>query len=186
MRIIAGKYKGRTIKTIKGTATRPTLDKVREAVFNILGQYFDGGVALDLFAGSGALGIEAVSRGINKCIFVDVNIEAIKVIKENLKSLGIESSEVIKGDALKALDGVLKNYQFDLVFLDPPYHKNLIDTVLCKLIDNNLLKKEAVVVVESSKEENFIERYKSIMFQKSYLYGITKIAIYKNVGDDYE
>ena len=186
MRIIAGKHKGRTIKTIKGTATRPTLDKVREAVFNILGQYFDGGVALDLFAGSGALGIEAVSRGIDKCIFVDVNIEAIKVIKENLKSLGIESSEVIKGDALKALDGVLRSYQFDLVFLDPPYHKNLIDTVLCKLIDNNLLKKEAVVVVESSKEENFIERYKSITFQKSYLYGITKIAIYKNVGDDYE
>lgn len=186
MRIIAGDFKGRTIKTIKGLSTRPTLDKVREALFNILGQYFDGGVALDLFAGSGALGIEALSRGMEKCIFVDVNYEAIKMIKENLKNLSIDSCEVIKNDAIKALDGSLKGYQFDLVFLDPPYKKNLIDTILQKLIDNNLLKKDATIVVESSKEESFMENYKSLVFQKAYVYGITKLSIYKNVGDDYD
>ena len=123
MRIIAGEFSSRTIKTLKGTATRPTLDKVREAVFSSLGGFFDGGKMLDLYAGSGAVGIEALSRGMSFAYFVDKNYEAIRIIKENITALNLEDkTKVLSMLDTNALHYFTENHiKFDLVYLDPPY-----------------------------------------------------------------
>lgn len=136
MRVIAGTYKGRSLKAVPGMSTRPTTDKVKEAIFSRMGPFFDGGHGLDLFAGSGGLGIEAISRGIDSCIFVDHNGKAIHTIKENLKSLRIDENqyEIYKADAKRALKACGKReLQFDLIMLDPPYklqnHMDLISII---------------------------------------------------------
>ena len=122
MRVVAGSLKGRSIKAVKGTNTRPTTDKVKESIFNIIGPYFDGGMALDLFGGSGNLGIESLSRGIDKVIFVDKEGIAINTIKENVKELRLEDRvEIYRNDAFRALKALVKReIQFDLILLDPP------------------------------------------------------------------
>src|SRR6201999_455124 len=117
VRVIAGHYGGRTLRAPPGTATRPTSDRVREALFSILGTRVHDARVLDLFAGSGALGIEALSRGAREATFVDAGVAAIRAIKENLKTLGAWG-EIRKADALKFL---ARDGQYDLVFLDPPY-----------------------------------------------------------------
>lgn len=185
MRIVSGTLGGRTIKAVPGKKTRPTLDKVKESVFNALGQYFTGGIGLDLYAGSGNLGIEAISRGVDSCVFIDKDFLANQVIKENIESLNIESkSEVYKMDSFKALTMLYnKKYQFDYVFLDPPYQKQKINEVLTKLEDCNLLKDEATIIVECLKETELLLNYKGIKLEKEYIYGITKITIYKKYGD---
>lgn len=128
MRVVAGTLKGRSIKAVKGTNTRPTTDKVKESIFNIIGPYFDGGVALDLFGGSGNLGIESLSRGIDRVIFVDRETIAINTIKQNVKDLKIEDQvEIYRNDAFKALKAIVKRgLQFDLILLDPPYRGNVL------------------------------------------------------------
>src|SRR5690348_8883448 len=123
MRVIAGEYKGRRLKAVPGQNTRPTTDKVKESMFNIIGPYFEGGMALDLFAGTGGLGIEALSRGIVKAVFIEKDYKAISVIRENIQMLGLEPRvEISKNDAKRALDTLAeRGVRFDLVFLDPPY-----------------------------------------------------------------
>ena len=118
MRVVAGTLKGRNIKAVKGTNTRPTTDKVKENIFNIIGPYFDGGIALDLFGGSGNLGIESLSRGIERVIFVDKESIAINTIKENVKELKIDNQvEIYRNDYLRALKALVKrDIQFDLIF----------------------------------------------------------------------
>lgn len=152
MRIITGEFRGRVIKAVPGDNTRPTTDKVKETVFNRLGQYFDGGNALDLFAGSGNLGLEALSRGIEKCIFVDSNNQAIKIIKENIATLKVENRcEVYRVDAFVAMQKFsLQEKKFDLVFLDPPYGKISISELLESLSRLNLMNDNAVVMCEYS------------------------------------
>ena len=123
MRVISGKLKGRRISRVPSDKTRPTSDKIKEAVFHVMGPYFDGGHALDLFAGSGASGIEALSRGVESVTFIDRSPEAVKTIKKNVQALGIaERSSIYRNDALRALSILArKNKKFDLVFIDPPY-----------------------------------------------------------------
>jgi len=188
MRVVSGDLRGRLIKPVPGKNTRPTLDKVKESVFNAIGQYFPGGLGLDLYAGSGNLGIEAISRGLNLCIFVDRDYSANQIIKENIKNLKIESkSEIYKMDAFTALTMLSnKSYQFDYVFIDPPYEKQKIDEILTLLEDLNLLNIEATVIVECSKETNTLENYKQLHYIKEYVYGITKIIIYQKRGDRLE
>ena len=109
MRVVAGTLKGRSIKAVKGTNTRPTTDKVKESIFNIIGPYFEGGLALDLFGGSGNLGIESLSRGIERAIFVDRENIAIQTIKQNIKDLKLdERVEIYRNDAFKALKAIVK------------------------------------------------------------------------------
>ncbi len=188
MRVIAGTLGGRKIKTISGKLTRPTLDKVKESLFNALGQFFSGGIGLDLFAGSGSLGIEAISRGIDKCIFIDKNYAAYQTIKENIQLLNIEDqSEVYKMDAFKGLQFLKgQNYQFDYVFLDPPYQKQKINEIIKILEDDRLLNEGACIITECLKEEKLLKNYKNTHYIKEYLYGITKITIYKKSGDGNE
>ncbi|HWT23641.1 MAG TPA: 16S rRNA (guanine(966)-N(2))-methyltransferase RsmD [Solirubrobacteraceae bacterium] len=123
MRVIAGRHGGRRLQAPPGDATRPTSDRVREALFSVLGARVEGARVLDLFAGSGALGIEALSRGAAAATFVDVAPAAIRVITANLASLG-EEAEVVRADALRWLRGASRRArQYDLVLLDPPYRR---------------------------------------------------------------
>ncbi len=125
MRVVAGERKGMPLKAITGTTTRPTTDKVKESIFNIIGPFFDGGVVLDLFAGSGGLGIEALSRGASKGIFVEKDGRAFQILQENIKKCRYEDqTELFRTDATRAVKGLLKrDIQIDYLFVDPPYHK---------------------------------------------------------------
>jgi 16S rRNA (guanine966-N2)-methyltransferase len=154
MRVIAGKYKSRPLKTVKSQATRPTTDKNKENLFNIIGPYFEGGVVLDLFAGSGGLGIEAISRGMDTLYSVDKAYNAFRVVKENVDSLKIEDAHVLKMDYRKAIDKFNEDHiVFDLVFLDPPYRMKINKGIMETLAKNGNLSKDALIVVEDVKEE---------------------------------
>ncbi|MDF2699203.1 MAG: rRNA ((966)-N(2))-methyltransferase RsmD [Haloplasmataceae bacterium] len=184
MRIVSGTLRGRTIKAVPGINTRPTADKVKESLFNAIGQYFEGGMALDLYAGSGNLGIEAISRGIDKCVFVDKDFQAMNTIKENIETLSIkENSETYKMDAFSALNYFKNNrYHFDLVFLDPPYKMQKINDIIKYLEDNQLLNENALIIAECLREDNLLNEYNNVSFKKEYIYGITKVTIYQKQG----
>ncbi|WP_165995234.1 16S rRNA (guanine(966)-N(2))-methyltransferase RsmD [Bacillus sp. Cs-700] len=181
MRIIAGECKGRQIKPVPGTSTRPTTDKVRESIYNIIGPFFEGGFALDLYGGSGALGIEALSRGIEKCVFVDRESKAIETIKSNLEQTNFtESAEVFRNDSKRALKALQKReVKFSLVLLDPPYHKEQILHDLEKLTAYHLLDDQATIVVEHKKEVTLPEAYAGLRMIREETYsGKTTISIY--------
>ncbi|MDI3534535.1 MAG: rRNA (guanine966-N2)-methyltransferase [Thermosediminibacterales bacterium] len=152
MRIIAGKARGRLIKSPKGMFVRPTSDKVKESLFNIIAPYIIDCVFLDLFAGSGSIGIEAISRGATKTVFVEKSGYCIKVLKENLNCLGfLDRAQVIKKDVELAIKELSKiNMDFDIVFMDPPYKKNIVPRMLEKLSNYKLVKQNGIVVAEHS------------------------------------
>ena len=155
MRIIGGTLKGRKLATIRGTIIRPTADRLREAIFNILADRVERSVVLDLFAGTGALGIEALSRGAHSAVFVDNSDSAIAILKKNVRYCAIqENATIIKWDILKNLKSI-KSFDpaFDLVFLDPPYNKDCIKPVLKTLYRNGALEKGACLVIEHSDTE---------------------------------
>ncbi len=180
MRVVAGTLKGRSIKAVKGTNTRPTTDKVKENVFNIIGPYFDGGLALDLFGGSGNLGIESLSRGIERVIFVDRDNVAIQTIKQNIKELKMEDKvEVYRNDAFKALKAIVKRgLKFDLIFLDPPYKGQRINEIIEFISKNNLLNPGGIIMAECLKEDELHTTVGEIVSCKREVYGITAITIY--------
>lgn len=148
MRVISGIYKGRQLKgyTLKGT--RPTMDRVKESLFDILGDKVEGRVCLDLFAGSGNLGIEALSRGSKFVYFVDREYMAYKTIKDNLSLLNILNVEVLNMDYLKALEK-LNTIRFDIIFLDPPYKSDYLEKAVRKISELTLLNDKGIVVLES-------------------------------------
>jgi 16S rRNA (guanine(966)-N(2))-methyltransferase RsmD len=151
MRVIAGTYRGRRLEAPPGSGTRPTSDRVREALFSILGARVEGARVLDLFAGSGALGIEALSRGAESAVFVDEAPAAIRAIRGNLQALGADA-EVRRGDALRYVRGASDGgAQYDLIFLDPPYR--LADTLAGRLSEAlpAVLAPGAVAVAESDR-----------------------------------
>ncbi|WP_152656492.1 16S rRNA (guanine(966)-N(2))-methyltransferase RsmD [Oceanobacillus sp. CFH 90083] len=190
MRVIAGIHKGRVLKSVAGESTRPTSDKVKEAVFQIMGPFFTGGLALDLFAGSGSLGIEALSRGMSKVIFVDKHPKAVQTIKTNLKTLQFESqAEVYRNDAERALKAIAKReLQFDLVLLDPPYKRKDYMKLLDYLLDNQMLHKNATVYCEHDKSTILPDIYKSLHAIKQAEYGgLVQVTIYQTVeSEEYE
>ncbi|MFO3688185.1 16S rRNA (guanine(966)-N(2))-methyltransferase RsmD [Staphylococcus felis] len=177
MRVISGKHKSKILETLSGRHTRPTMDKVKEGIFNSL--YDVSGIGLDLFAGSGGLGIEALSRGMDKVIFVDQNIRAVQIINQNLKKLDlISQAEVYKTNANRALKALHKReVQFDIIFLDPPYEKGLIDKALKKIHEFDLLKNDGIIVCEYSHREVI----DTALFEevKRYHYGLTDICVLK-------
>lgn len=176
LRVISGKLKGRFIKGFDIEGTRPTMDRVKESVFSIIQSYIDGANVLDLFAGSGNLGIEAISNGAKKCYFVDNNKIAINTINENIKNFNIDNAEVINNDYLNALNS-LKNKKFDLVFLDPPYKFDYIDGIIEFLIDNNMLNDNALIICEY--ENNINKEYNDLSIFKDKKYGSKKVVIFK-------
>jgi 16S rRNA (guanine966-N2)-methyltransferase len=185
MRITGGMIKGRRLANIKGVTIRPTSDIVRGSIFDILGQTLTDLRVLDLFAGTGSLGIESLSRGAKNAVFVDNSRRALSIIKNNLIMCGyVELSMIIRAKLPNGLSHIqdLGCGQFDVVFIDPPYGKGYIKTTIHKLIDNKLLAKDSRTVVESSKNANDpfpIDLY-SLQLKQTKSYGSTVIGFYSN------
>lgn len=149
MRIIAGQYKGRTIKGPKHEGLRPTADRVREALFNILGTKILDADVLDLFAGTGAVGIESLSRGAQTVTFVDVHRESLRLLQENLSFVAPETFKVLKMDAQRALTLFVKEgTSFDLIFLDPPFDAGLYLQIMAAIRENQLVRVNGILIVE--------------------------------------
>ena len=155
MRIIGGKFKGRKLRPVQGTRTRPTSDRTREAIFNIIAPQVRGARVLDLFAGTGAMGLEALSRGARSAVFIDVSRQSLSVLRENLAVLSLESTiRVIRWDLTQNLSCLHSMPRaFDLVFLDPPYNKNLIIPALDHLHLSQSMEDGARIIVEHSQLE---------------------------------
>lgn len=169
MKVISGKYKGRNLKyEIEGT--RPTMGRVKESMFAMIQNYIKDSVILDLFAGCGSLGIEALSNGCRECYFVDKNKEAIKIINSNLK--GIDNYKVINDDCFNALNNF--KVKFDIILLDPPYHENLIEKVIDKIIKYDLLNDDGIIVCEVEVDFDC-----DLRLIKSKKYGDKKIYIFQ-------
>ncbi len=153
MRIIGGTARSLPLKTVEGTDTRPTTDRIRETLFNILGADVAGSVFLDLFAGSGGVGLEAVSRGAERAVFVDHSSAAAACIRENIRFTGFDSQcDVIRMDFRPALRSMEGKYSFDILFLDPPYGKGLAGEALRLLAGSSLYAPDALFIVEESIE----------------------------------
>ena len=178
MRVIAGKFKSRQLKSVDSKLTRPTTDKNKENLFNMIGPFFNGGVCLDLFGGSGGLGIEAISRGMDELYSVDKQYKAFATIKENIQTLKIQDvAHVYKMDYQKALKQFAnENIQFDLVFLDPPYGLKISQKILDFLVKNCMLKQGCLLVIEDLNEE-VIEIKEPFVLKKQQSYGITTLQI---------
>ncbi len=185
MRIIAGALKGRVLAPVKGR-TRPTAARVREAIFSILGAAVLEARVLDLFAGTGALGIEALSRGAAQAVFVEDQPAALKGLQGNLETLGlVERSQVLPlpvAAALRKLAG--QGEPFDLVFLDPPYGGGAAAATLAALAEASLLSPEALVVAEYSRRETLPEAVGDLVQQTDRRYGDTRVAVYRRGTED--
>lgn len=175
MRVITGSARGRRLKTLQGNDVRPTSDKVKEALFSIIQFDIEGRRVLDLFAGSGQLGIEALSRGAVYSVFVDRGREAADIIRENLKDTSFEDrSLVVNSDALSYLS--MCDMKFDIVFMDPPYKSELVAAALKNV--ERILNRGAVVVCETAKEEVLPDRLGEREVKK-YKYGNTVLSVYR-------
>ncbi|MHC5247999.1 16S rRNA (guanine(966)-N(2))-methyltransferase RsmD [Enterococcus sp. LJL90] len=180
MRVVAGEYRGRRLKALSGDNTRPTTDKVKESIFNMIGPYFDGGQVLDLYAGSGGLGIEAISRGMDIAYLVDKNFQALKIIRENIAiTKEPQKFQVIKRDADQALaEFKADNLVFDLILLDPPYAKQKIAQQMTYIVENNLLATDGLIVCETDKTVD-LEPVASLREHRRQTYGITAVTIFR-------
>lgn len=151
MRIVAGKWRGRPLRAPKGLAVRPTSDRVREAIFDILGERVAGASVLDLFAGSGALGLEALSRGASRAVFVESDPAAFAVLRKNVDTLGAGEPDAWQLDYRQALRRLrARSMRFDLVFLDPPYRKGLASDAAAALCRAGMVRAGGTVVVEEA------------------------------------
>ena len=173
MRIISGKYKGKKLNGFNIEGTRPTMDRVKESLFGMIQTYIPDSIVLDLFAGSGALGLEAVSNGAKECYLIDNNIEAIKTIKENSQNFE-EQLNIIHIDYKKFLKTT--NKKFDIIFLDPPYKEKQLDTSLRIIEERGLLNENGIVICEYE----IGETNTNLELIKEKSYGPKKIKIYKN------
>lgn len=176
MRVISGKARGTKLMTIEGSQTRPTTDRIKESLFNLIQFYVQDAHVLDLFSGSGALGIEAGSRGAASVTFVENNRKCHSVILENIKKCHLEETHLIKEGVHTALNKAIG--PFDLVIMDPPYQKGFEIDILNQLQENNLLTDEAYVVVEHHRDTELPEVVGSLTRSKFKTYGITGISIY--------
>ncbi|MBT2292568.1 16S rRNA (guanine(966)-N(2))-methyltransferase RsmD [Paenibacillus albidus] len=181
MRVVSGSAKGRPLKSVPGSGTRPTTDKVKEAIFSMIGPYFEGGAVLDLFAGTGGLGIEALSRGMERAVFVDMEPKSIETVRANLKLARLEAgAEVYRNDAGRALAAMEKRGRsFDLVFLDPPYRLKHGDELMQSMVDKGLLNKEAVIVLEHESGYKYPEEIPGFTCLRQAVYGDTTVSIYR-------
>ncbi len=181
MRVISGSAKGRPLKAVPGNGTRPTTDKVKEAMFSIIGPYFDGGQVLDLFAGTGGLGIEALSRGMEHGVFIDMEYKSIEVIKSNVQSARLtEQAEIYRNEAGRALKVLQKRESiFDLVFLDPPYRmKNGIE-LMQEMHERGLLNPGATIVLEFETGHPYPTECQNFIGVRQAEYGDTTLYIYR-------
>lgn len=179
MRIISGLYKGRKITGYDVEGTRPTQDRVRESLFGMIQAELRDASVLDLFAGTGSLGFEALSNGAQTCMFVDSNSKCITNIKRTTQEFGIENANFLNLDYQKALSIFEENHQsFDLIFLDPPYRYQNIEEILERLVKNHLIHDGGIVVCEFENDE-LKENYEMLKKRKEKKYGNKTIYIYQ-------
>jgi 16S rRNA (guanine(966)-N(2))-methyltransferase RsmD len=180
MRIIAGKAKGRNIKAKNRLATRPTLSRVKASLFDILGEKVKGAYFLDLYSGTGNIGLEALSRGAKKVVFVENNLTQVKIIKQNISSLNFskEQTSVYKKDVIKSIELLLQKEKFNIIYLAPPFLKDLCLPTLFALAKNNILKRDGIIGVEHHKKEILPEVIESLRLTRQKRYGDIMISFY--------
>lgn len=181
MRIIAGNWKGKILNSPKTEKTRPTLDRVKEALFSMLYPYLENATILDLFSGTGNLGIEALSRGAKYVHFNDINHDAIKVIYSNVQLTNYEKcAKITKKDYEKCIKSLNEeNNQFDIIFLDPPYEAKVEEKCLSLLSNSNLIHKETIIILESDKDKKFNESIEGLQIVDKRTYGRVMLRTYK-------
>ena len=181
LRVIAGLAKGHKLTTLKGDITRPTMDKVKGAIFNMIAPRIQDAEVLDLFAGSGSLGIEALSRGAKTAVFVDRNRQSVNVIKKNLEYTKLEGNAIIINEEVDKIYNILPKglTKFDIIFMDPPYNKNFVQKTLIFLESNDILKERGVIIVEHSKQDELPKRVGNLEKVRDRQYGITVISFYE-------
>jgi 16S rRNA (guanine966-N2)-methyltransferase len=181
MRVISGTAKGRKLEEPEGHRIRPTTDMVKESVFNIIQFDIEGRRVLDLFAGTGQLGIEALSRGAQSAVFVDESPDAVKLVRGNLKKVDVDQpASVVKGDALSFLRNCKE--RFDVVFLDPPYDTGLIDKALQKIIEIDILNENGIIICETTADRIMPEVLPPYRKNREYKYGKIKITLFSKDG----
>ena len=175
MRVISGTARGRKLLEPDGMKIRPSTDKVKESLFNIIQFDIEGRRVLDMFAGSGQLGIEALSRGAASCVFVDESTEAIRLVNANLQRCGLEkAATVVRGDAFSYLE---HGGKFDIVFIDPPYDTTHIDRALERIIEFDILKDNGIIICESRVEKEIAAVPEPYRLKKEYSYGRIKLYL---------
>ncbi|MFC5401885.1 16S rRNA (guanine(966)-N(2))-methyltransferase RsmD [Cohnella soli] len=181
LRVISGQAKGHPLKAVPGSNTRPTTDKVKESLFSIIGPYFDGERVLDLFAGTGGLGIEALSRGAGSAVFIDSQPQSVDIVKKNLASTRLaDKAEVYRNDAKRALKLLERaGKPFDLVFLDPPYALKDCDEILRGMAVRGLIADGATAVVEHHPDVEYGEAIGSFERVRYAKYGEIALSIYR-------
>ncbi len=178
MRVISGMARGRKLGQLEGMETRPTTDQVKESVFNIIQFDIEGRRVLDLFAGTGQMGIEALSRGACKCTFVDQRRDAVQLVRANLKHCRLEEqAQVLQAEALSFLSSVREKYH--LIFLDPPYQTPLLENALKKIADIDILTENGIIICESQRDKLLPELPAPYRKGREYRYGKIKITIYR-------
>ena len=178
MRVIAGKARGVQLKTPEGMQTRPTADRVKEAMFSILQFDLPGTRVLDLFGGTGQLGIEAMSRGAKSAVFVDAGEKACALIKENLKRCKMENdAKVVRSDYMQYLERCRET--FDIVLLDPPYAEVFLENALKKLSEIDILESGGIIVAERPVGKSLLCDFSGFSRSKDYKYGQTLLTLYR-------
>lgn len=179
MRVISGEFRGRRLAMVPGNGTRPTADKIKESMFNMIGPYFDGGQALDLYAGTGGLGIEAVSRGMDHAVLVDSAYAAIKTIKENVTLTKAENRfTVLKQPVERAISQFAANgKQFDLILMDPPYAKQRVLDQLAEFVSGGILVPNATVLVETGTDVDYPDAIPGYTIVRHQSYSVAQVMI---------
>lgn len=180
MRVIAGEYGGRRLDRIEGMDIRPTSDKVKESLFNMLGESIIDCNFLDLFGGTGGVGIEALSRGAKHVVFIDTGIKSIKVLKGNLEQLNIKDCvEVFHTDYSTAIKKLYKyNKQFDIIFIDPPYSVGIAQNALADIDRNPILSQSGMIIVEHDSKDDMPQKVGRLVLCRIKKYGNTSLSFY--------
>lgn len=186
MRIIAGKARGRKLLSPKSLVTRPTLDRVKEAMFSSIQNYLLDSVVFDMFAGTGSLGLEAASRGAKEVYLVDKSTETYPLLKENIKNLKFTDFCMgLNMDSYEALDYLSKkNKKFDIIFIDPPYCKEMIPKSIELIKRNNMLKDNGIIVTKIDTIEEKYKGFQDIVLTKSKKYGNTTVCFYQILKEE--
>lgn len=183
MRVISGEYGSRRLKAVPGNNTRPTTDKIKEGMFNLLGGYFDGGRVLDLYGGSGALAIEAVSRGMDEAVITEKNRQAVQTIRDNVAITKEEDKfTILQGDnraSLKKYKSTHADFSFDLIFIDPPYRNQTIETDIQWLEEAGLLNEGTLIVCESDDQTVLPQNMRDWEKIKEKHYGQSFVRLYQ-------
>ena len=178
MRVITGKARGVQLKTPDGMLTRPTADRVKEALFSIINFDIPGANVLDLFGGTGQLGIEALSRGAELCVFVDAREEACRLIKENLRRTKLEGT-VVRSDYMDYLNRCKE--RFSIIFLDPPYAEEFLENAIKRIMEIDILQTDGIIVAERPVGKDLPWTFAGYQRSKDYKYGKTLLTIYRKL-----